>query len=581
MPVPTIAIDLEAIAENTRAIVGRVAVEGVSVFGVTKATGGLPLVARAMRRGGAVGIGESRIDNVRRLRRGGIACPIMMLRIPSVTEAPDVVRLCDISLNSEAAVLQALSRAAVEQGRVHDVIVMLEMGDRREGVTADELMPLCELALASPGVRLAGLGANFMCASGVLPTLPKLEALCARVEEVEARFGIRLDTVSGGNSANLPLMESARMPARINQLRIGAAILRGENSLTGATLPWLRGDAFTLEAELVEIKTKHSLPEGETGRDAFGNVQTFVDRGERVRGIVNLGRVDIRPEGLTAHDTDVEITAASSDHLIVDLTGSKRFAVGDPIRFDMDYGALVQAFLSPYLEKHLIGRERIAPRPGRLRLNAPEALVMRTETADFLAEVRDVGLATVVGGGAELGDLPLWICAERAETWERITTGFGDRAELGLVWLDSELGPAAAAEPESLAIVGLRTATRAESDLIRRREIVALTMEDIDLIGIREAMRRALHRVTALTDGFVLVLDASVGRGMEPDDLEAGLSYRECSTAMELVAASDGLKAIALTGFDAEARPAALKAAYGYLLSALGKRILRRERESA
>jgi ornithine racemase len=372
-------------------------------------------------------------------------------------------------------------------------------------------------------------------------------------------------------------MEQAPMPARINQLRIGAAILRGENSITGETLPWLRGDAFALEAELVEIKTKHSLPEGETGRDAFGMVKTFVDRGERVRGIVNLGRVDMRPEGLTAHDPDVEITTASSDHLIVDLTRSKRFAVGDPIRFDMDYGALVQAFLSPYVEKHLVGREKIAPRPSRLRLVAPEALATRPETADFLAEVGDVGLATRVDGAANAGDLPLWICAGRAETWERITTGVSDRAELGLLWCDSELGPAAAAEPESLALIGLRTATHDESELIRRRDVMALTMEDIDLVGIREAMRRALQRVTALTDGFVLVLDASVGRGMEPDDREAGLSYRECSTAMELVAASGGLKALALTGFDADARPAALKAAYGYLLSALGKRILRGE----
>jgi predicted amino acid racemase len=574
MPAPTIAIDLEAIAENTRAIVRRCAAQGAAVFGVTKATGGLPMVGRAMLRGGAAGLGESRIDNVRRLRRGGLSCPIMMLRIPSVTEAPDVVRLCDVSLNSERAVIRALDRAAVEQGRVHDVIVMLEMGDRREGVTAGELLPLCALVLESPGLRLAGLGANFMCASGVLPTMAKLEALAARVEEVEARFGVRLDTVSGGNSANLPLMERAPMPARINQLRIGAAILRGENSVTGDTLPWLRGDAFMLEAELVEMKTKPSLPEGETGRDAFGNVQSFVDRGERVRGIVNLGRVDIRPEGLTAHDADVEITTASSDHLIVDLTGSKRFAVGDPIRFDMDYGALVQAFLSPYVEKHLVGREKIAPRPRRLRLVAPEALAARPETAAFLAEVGNVGLATAMDGGAEPGDLPLWICAERPETWERITTGVSERAELGLLWLDSELGPAAAAEPESLALVGLRTATRAESELIRRRNVLALTMEDIDLVGIREAMRRALQRVTSLTDGFVLVLDASVGRGMEPDELEAGLSYRECSTAMELVAASGGLKAIALTGFDADARPAALRAAYGYLLSALGKRIL-------
>jgi predicted amino acid racemase len=575
MPAPTIAIDLEAIADNTREIVRRCAGQGVAVIGVTKATGGLPLVGRAMLRGGAAGLGESRIDNVRRLRRGGISAPITMLRIPSVTEAPDVVRLCDVSLNSERAVLEALSAAAEEQGRMHDVILMLEMGDRREGATAEELLPLCELALRAPGLRLAGLGANFMCASGVLPTVPKLEALAARVEEVEARFGIRLDTVSGGNSANLPLMEKARMPARINQLRVGAGILRGENSVTGDTLPWLRGDAFTLEAELVEIKTKHSLPEGETGRDAFGNVQTFVDRGERVRGIVNLGRVDIRPEGLTARAADVEITAASSDHLIVDLTQAKRFAVGDAIAFDMDYGALVQAFLSPYVEKHLAGREAVAPRPRRLRLIAPDALTARPETAEFLGAVADVGLAAGAGGAPEPGDLPLWICATRAETWERITAGLDHRAELGLLWLDSEPGPALAADPEVLALVGLRNASRDQSDTIRRRSVLAMTMEDVDLIGIREAMRRALRRVTALTDGFVLVLDASVGRGMEPDEMEAGLSYRECSTAMELVALSGGLRAVALTGFDENARPPALKTAYAYLLSALGKRILR------
>jgi predicted amino acid racemase len=574
MPAPTIAIDLEAIVENTAEIVRRCG-EGIAVFGVTKATGGLPLVGRAMLRGGARGLGESRLDNVRRLRRGGLTCPIMMLRIPSVTEAPDVVRLCDVSLNSERTVLEALSAAAVEQGRVHDVIVMLEMGDRREGVTAVELMPLCDLAMRAPGLRLAGLGANFMCASGVLPAIPKLEALAARVEEVEAHFGIRLDVVSGGNSANLPLLEKTPMPARINQLRVGAAILRGENSVTGDTLPWLRGDAFTLEAELVEIKTKHSLPEGETGRDAFGNVLTFQDRGERVRGIVNLGRVDIRPEGLTARDADVEITTASSDHLIVDLTSARRFAVGDAIRFDMDYGALVQAFLSPYVEKHLAGRETVAPRPSRLRLLAPDALAARPEAAAFLAEVGDLGLITVVGGEPEPGDLPLWIRATRAETWESITVGVSDRTELGLLWLDSEPGPSAAADPESLALVGLRTATREQSDMIRRRDVLAMTMEDVDLIGIREAMRRALRRVTATTDGFVLVLDASLGRGMGPDEIEAGLSYRECSTAMELVALSGALRAVALTGFGPDAQPAVLKAAFAYLSSALGKRILR------
>jgi len=574
MPGPRLSIDLDAISANAAAIVQRCAAAGVRVIGVTKATGGAPQVARAMLRGGVTGLGESRLDNVRRLRRGGITAPVTMLRIPSISEAPDVVRLCDVSLNSERRVLEALGLAAVEQGRVHDVILMLEMGDRREGASPAELLALCEIAMASPGLRLAGLGANFMCASGVLPTHAKLEALCAEVEAVESRFGIALDVVSGGNSANLPLLEQGAFPPRINEIRVGFSILRGENAITGEPLPWLRGDAFTLEAELVEMKTKPSLPEGETGFDAFGNRPRFEDRGDRVRGIVNLGRVDIRLEGLAARDPDVEITTASSDHLIVDLTAAKRFAVGDSVAFDLDYGALVQAFLSPYVEKRLAGRDAELARPARVRVLADPALVAREETQGFLAAIRDLGFEVATGGAIGDGDLPLWMPPDRGPTWERITTDLPDRAELGLLWLDSEPGPATEAHPDTLALVGLRAATRAQSEVIRANAILALTMEDIDLIGVREAMRRALHRVTAMTEGFVLVLDASVGRGMEPDEMEAGLSYRECSTAMELVAQNGGLRGVAMTGFDPDAKGSALKAAYGYLLSALGKRIL-------
>ena len=575
MPAPTLAIDLDVIAANAAAITARCSAAGISVIGVTKATGGSPQVARAMLRGGVTGFGESRIDNVRRLRRGGITQPITMLRIPSITEAPDVVRHCDVSLNSEAQVVRALSQAATEQGREHQVIVMLEMGDRREGVTAAELMPLCDLVLGLPGLRLKGLGANFMCASGVLPTEAKLQALVEQFEAVEARFGIRLDTLSGGNSANLNLMETAPLPARINELRIGSAILRAEDAIADGFFPWLRPDAFTLEAELVEMKVKPSLPEGKTGRDAFGNLPVFADRGDRVRGIVNLGRVDIRLEGLTPRDADVEITTASSDHLIVDLTGAKRFAVGDAVAFDLDYGALVQAFLSPYVAKRLAGRDAAPVRPERVRLLGDPGLLARSEIARL----------------------------RRGDPRPRPQAGRGRRADRGR--------PAAvdAARPRSGLVADHRRPSRprrtrapvarfraralarspfrhpgagrpAQGQRARRRrrihadEVLALTMEDIDLMGIREAMRRALARVTAMTAGFVLVLDASVGRGMEPDEMEAGLSYRECSTAMELVANSGGLRGLAMTGFDPDAKSSALSAAYGYLLSALGKRIL-------
>jgi predicted amino acid racemase len=554
MPAPAVVIDLDIIAANTRRVIERVGPAGTSVFGVVKGACGSPAVARAMLRAGVSGLADSRIDNIQRLRNAGITSPVMMLRIPSVTEAPEVVRLCDVSLNSEAAVLDALAKAAEAEGRVHDVVLMLEMGDRREGVSPEELMPLAATAMREPSLRLAGIGANFMCASGVLPTIGKLDRLARLADEVEQRFGIALDYVSGGNSSNLALMEmeGVELPARINNLRIGSAILRGENSITGGVLAGYDDDAFTLEAELVEIKTKHSL-----------------------RGIVNLGRADIRPEGLRPRHRGVEVVTASSDHLIVDITEAKKFAVGDGMRFAMDYGALLQSMLSPYIDKTLAGREAIAPRPTALRLIASAAIHERRETRDFLAQAAELGLELRRDGVPEPADLPLWIVPDREGIHTLLATADDEAVEDGLLWVDSEPGDIASArDPETTALFGLRRAGREQARVIEARGILALTMEDVDLIGIRESARKAIERVTATTDGFALVLNGSVARGMAEDPQEAGLSYRECSALMERVAASRELRAIVLSGLGGDPDPRHLQAAYGYLISALGKRIL-------
>lgn len=571
---PSVVIDLDIIAENTRRVMARL--EGrVAVFGVTKAACGSPLVARAMLRGGAAGLADSRLDNVQRMRNSGITAPVMMLRIPSVSEAPEVVRLCDMSLNSEAAVLDALARAAEEQGVVHDVILMLEMGDRREGVPPEELIPLAATAMAEPSLRLAGIGANFMCASGVMPTRGKLEKLCNLADALEQRFGTRLDWVSGGNSSNLALMETEAMPERINMLRIGSTILRAENSFTGGTLAGFDDGAFTLEAELVEIKAKHSLPDGETGPDAFGNRVVFEDRGVRLRGIVNLGRVDMRPEGLKPRHRHVEIVTASSDHLIVDITAAKKFAVGDTMRFEMDYGALVQAMLSPYVDKKLAGRESIAPRPSAVRLIAAPDLHDREETRAFVAGILNLGMEVKRDGSPEAADLPVWVIPGREAIFDLLDTADNEAVESGLLWVDSDPGEVGRiANPEAAAIFAIQRASREQATAIAGRGILALTMEDIDLVGIREAARKAIQRVTQTTDGFALVLHASVARGMGEDAREAGLSYRECSALMERVAASQELRAIVLSGIGENPAAAALETAYGYLLSALGKRIL-------
>ncbi|MEM9604712.1 MAG: alanine racemase [Pseudomonadota bacterium] len=564
----TLRIALDALTANARTVVMQAEAVGIAVMGVTKASGGMPAVARAMLRGGVSSLGESRIDNARRLRQGGILAPLTMLRLPAPSEAHDIVQAFDASLNTEADTLQALNRAATELGTVHQVTLMLEVGDRREGRDADALVALSELAESLPGLHLSGVGVNFMCVSGVLPDSTKLNALVAVTERIEHRLGRRLDTVSGGNSANLPLLARETPPSRINQLRIGASILLGENPIDGSTLPGLRADTFELEAELVEIQTKDSMPEGTIGLDAFGQLPAFEDRGHRLRGLVNLGRVDIRPDGLTPLNPAVEILTASSDHLVLDLDRTRDLAVGDLLRFRLDYGALLQAMLSPYVDKLLCGRAIQRARPTQVRIAAEPATLAGVDLVQVEAELTKLGLSLCVGGAATPTDIPVHLVSDRGAEPAL------DDLELGVLCVDAQAGDLSAFAPDTTVLFGLQRASDAEAEDIRARNVYALTMEHIDLLGVRECARRALRRVSQSTEGIALVLHTSVGGGLVADPLEQGLRFRELSLLLERLADTGLLRHITVSGLTADHTPAVAERVVGYVLSALGKKIL-------
>ena len=454
MTAATLTIDMETIAANSRRIASMAAERGVRLFGVTKAVAGMPQIARAMLDGGFAGLGESRLENVRRLRRAGIAEPIMMLRIPPVSDADAVVQLTDISLNSELGTLRALSAAAVRASRVHDVILMVELGDLREGMSPAELLEASDRAIDLPGLRLVGIGANLLCASGVLPTAEKMHELCAVAHSVETRHGIRLSHISGGNSGCLPLLADGLLPERINGLRIGYSVLLGRNGTDGSPLPELHQDAFTIEGELIEKKRKPSLPTGSLGLDAFGNKPVFVDRGERLRGIASLGRLDLDPRSLIPKAAGVEIVTASSDHLILDLTDAAPVEVGDKVEFLLDYASLVQAIMSPYVVKRLAGQ--LAPtRPKAVQLLGPASMLQAMGASGLLEELRDLGLEVASGdigaddateavrGGCSAalaqGAIPVLASTSRAAVRPALQGLTATGGPLGLIWL--ELAP--------------------------------------------------------------------------------------------------------------------------------------------
>jgi len=362
---PYVAIDLDKIEHNARAIVGLCGRHGIEVTGVTKGTCGYPEVAKAMLRGGVSSIGESRLRNIHRLKAAGVRANFMLLRIPEPSALEDVVDSVDVSLNSELSVLAGLSEAARRRGRIHEVIVMVDLGDLREGVWPDDVVPFVGEALRLRGIRLLGLGASLTCFSGVVPSEDNMNRLVDLASEVEKTFGAPIDRISGGSSSTLELIASGRMPRRINHVRVGEAILLGRETIHRRPWPGTAQDAFLLHAQVLELKDKPSLPIGERSEDAFGKVPAVENRGKVCRAILNLGRADIDVEGLTPVDPGLEILGASSDYLVVDVTrADRRVRVGDEFAFALNYGALLAAMISPYVEKRP-ARGRTAANAGR------------------------------------------------------------------------------------------------------------------------------------------------------------------------------------------------------------------------
>ncbi len=351
MPNPCVTVDLGKLTHNTRLAVDMCRQAGLSVMAVTKAFCADPRIAGAMLAGGVEWLSDSRVQNLERMRRAGLDAPLCMLRLPMLSEVEDVVRVADMSQVSEVATAEALSRAAVKQGRTHKLTLMVDLGDLREGLLPQNILRAAEAMSRLPGVELYGLGVNFACYGGVIPTPAKLTELVELAGDIRRATGVALPLVSGGNSADLHLLPDG-IPRGVTQLRLGEGILLGRETIAREPITGAHLDVFALHAEIIELQDKPSVPDGTIGQDAFGNTPIFTDRGVRRRGILAIGRQDVNVDGLEPVDPAVSIIGSSSDHLIVDLSDAQQpLAVGDTVSFHMRYGALIAAMLSPYVDK--------------------------------------------------------------------------------------------------------------------------------------------------------------------------------------------------------------------------------------
>ncbi len=347
MTAPRVEVRLDRVAENARALVTRLAPKGIAATGVTKACLGRPAVARAMLDGGVRALGDSRIENVMALRAAGCAAPVTLLRSPMVSQAERVVAFATASCNSERVVLEHLAEAALALGRAHRVILMVELGDLREGVMPDAVEPLARWVRDRRGLELAGIGTNLACQSGVVPDAANMSVLSELSTAIESELSVELATVSGGNSANLAWALAADDVGRVNELRLGESILLGRDPVHRGAIGGLHTDAFRLVAEVIESQDKPARPWGTVGRSAFGVASARTGTGTVRQALLALGRQDVDPDGL-GPPAGMRVLGASSDHVVLD-TGSEHLAVGAEVSFGLDYGALMRAMTSPFV----------------------------------------------------------------------------------------------------------------------------------------------------------------------------------------------------------------------------------------
>lgn len=352
MSYPKLKMSLDKIKQNVFTVVEMCRDNGIGVAGVTKVFGANPEIVQVYLDAGVSYLADSRIQNLKKLEN--IDIKKIMLRLPMISEAADTVKYADISLNSEVATIRQLSKKALELNKVHDVILMVDLGDLREGYyKEEELIKAVEEVILLQGVNIIGIGTNMTCYGAVIPKREDLDRLAELKEKIEDKYSIELKIISGGNSSAIYLLEEGNLP--INNLRLGESMVLGKESAYFSQIEGTADDAFILQVEVIESKVKPSVPSGEIGRDAFGKIPTFTDRGIRKRTICAIGQQDVALDGMIPIDDKIIVIGASSDHLILDTTDSKRhYNIGDIIDFKLNYVGVLSAMTSEYVEKEIV-----------------------------------------------------------------------------------------------------------------------------------------------------------------------------------------------------------------------------------
>lgn len=366
-------INLKKLRYNLNFLQNYCKLKGLEMIGVVKGCYAVLPIIHCFYHEGLTTLGLSKVSVVNQIAPFLHQKPLL-ITLPSKNQAAQVTRFFKASLNSEISTIRALAKAANQNRAYHEILLMVDNGDLREGVMPDKVLKTVQeiLKIKSTYLKFAGLGANLACCSGTLPSHENLTILQDLAEEIESKLAVEVKTISIGGSVVLDWMQSNNLPPRINQIRLGEAIFLGNIPAVNRPHPSLYTDVLTFMGEVLELKEKPSTPTGQIGRNLLGKVPVFKNRGHRKRAIINFGLLDTEPTGLTPRLAHLERISCTSNYTIYDVTDcEKHIQTGDVLKFDLNFRAMVQSFLSPYIQIKVIDTEYHSPSSSMRHHAAP------------------------------------------------------------------------------------------------------------------------------------------------------------------------------------------------------------------
>ena len=301
---------------------------------------------------------DSRISNLKTIKSIKPNVQTVYIKPPAKRVIKSLIKFADVSFNTEFETIKLISDEAERQGKIHKIIIMVEMGDLREGVLGDELIDFYADIFKLPNIEVIGLGTNLNCLSGVMPSHDKLIQLSLYKQLIEIKFKKKIKWVTAGSSITMPLLLKKMVPAGNNHFRIGETLYFGNNLVTGKTIKGMKSDVFKLFAQIIELNDKPKVPIGELGTNVAGESLEFDDKDlgkTSFRAIIDLGLLDIELKNITPFDKTIEFAGASSDMIVMDLGQNKRkYKVGDFISFRLNYMGALSILNSNYIDKKVI-----------------------------------------------------------------------------------------------------------------------------------------------------------------------------------------------------------------------------------